>query len=167
MPVFDLIKNVFAGGAAKLGEQVKEIIDESKFSAEEKAELEAKLSNAANKHMESMASLAQSEIEIHLKDVQDARDTNARIQETVNAGWLAKNVAYCLDILLCLVWSTCTVYILAKALKLVQDNTDMTIVLSIHGTITAVFMTIVNFHRGTSAGSKASGDTLRSIVKNK
>ena len=169
MPGLDFIKNIIAGKGADLLNSVKGIIDESKFSAEEKAEFEAKMAGIVNEHTEKMATLAQSEFETAMKDVQSARDANARIQETSNASWMAKNIAYCLDLFIVAVWGFLTIYLVCIMLNLVQKQAgvDYTAVTAVWGGVTAFAGTVINFHRGTSAGSKSSGDTLRSIVQQK
>lgn len=169
MPIPEFISNLFSGGVSKIADSVRGIIDESKFSAEEKAELQAKISESIQAHEVELKKLAAQESELYLKDVQSARDSNAQIQSTENASWLAKNVAYCIDIFIVLVWGFLTIYLICVMLAIVkkQNGVDYTAVTAVWGGVTAFAGTIINFHRGTSAGSKVSGDAIRELVKNK
>jgi hypothetical protein len=83
------------------------------------------------------------------------------VQQAPNASWLARNVGYVLDLLVAIVWGSCTVYLLLRALKLVGDGADLTGVLAIYSTVTATFMTSLTFHRGSSRGSEIKDATLR------
>lgn len=161
MPAFDFIKNIISGGAGKILGEVKDIIDESKFSAEEKAEIEAKLSEAVNRHTEAMAGIAQQELDATLKDVQSARESNARIQESDHASWMAKNMAYYLDMTLVLAFIAMLVIIIFRVVP--ENNKEL--FYTSFGLLGGYVSTVVNFHRGTSASSKTNGDTIRSIAK--
>jgi len=86
-----------------------------------------------------------------------------KIQESDKASWLAKNVGYILDLFLGLIWGTVTIFIIAKAFKVIHNDADMTAVLSIYGTITAVFMISLQFHRGTSKGSEDKSKELKEM----
>lgn len=165
MPLPNFLKNIFSGGAKELADSVKGIIDESKFSAEEKAELDAKIESATFEHVEKMQGLAMQETEAFLKDTQSARDSNVKIQESDKAGWLAKNVAYVIDLFLAALWGTITIILFLKVFKIAAQDVDMISLMALHGTVTAVFMTVVNFHRGSSVGSKANGDAMRKMLE--
>lgn len=109
---------------------------------------------------------AQSEIDSYLKDTQSARDTNVSIQESDKASWMSKNIAYIIDSAITLVWCTFTIYLGLRAINLIASGSvDLTAVLSLYATVTAVFMTVLNFHRGTSKGSEKSGDAIRRIAE--
>lgn len=163
------ISNLFTGGLAKIGDSIKGIIDVSKFSAEEKADLQFKIDTALQAHEIELTKLAEQETEAYLKDTQSARDANAIIQNSSNASWLAKNVAYCLDIFIISVWGFLTIYLICIMLSIVKKQTgvDYTAVTAVWGGVTAFAGTILNFHRGTSAGSKQKTDTIQDFIKNK
>lgn len=167
MPALDFIKNIFAGGAGELANGIKGIIDVSKFSEEEKANLNAKIAEFTNAHVEKMAELTQAETEAYLKDTQSARDMNSSIQNSEKASWLAKNIAFCIDIFVMSLWGSLTFYLMFVMLNIIKknENVDYTAVTAVWGAVGAYASTIINFHRGTSAGSKASGETMRELVK--
>lgn len=167
-PILEKLTGLFAGKGADLVNSVKGLIDESKFSAEEKAEFEAKATALAQQHEVDLAKLAQSELETTLKDIADARSSNVHIQESDKASWMAKNIAYCIDAFVILLWGVLTLYLIGTALKIVKTTqVDLTGIYGLYAAVTGVAMTIINFHRGSSVGSKASGETLRKIAANK
>lgn len=134
-------------------------------SKDEKLKREIEITEAINKHNENIVNATLKETEMALADIADAREANVKIQESDKASWWAKNTAYFLDVFIGLIWGFLTVFIIAKAFKLTGANASMTEVLSIYSTVTAVFMISVNFHRGSSVGSKQNGDALRTAFK--
>jgi hypothetical protein len=164
MPLPGFLKDIFAGGAGKLVESVTNLIDVSKFSAEEKAEFELKLKAIANAHTVEMATLAQAELDSYLKDIADSRAANVAIQNSDKASWLSKNVAYCLDIFVLLIWGSMTIYIVAKFLNIIksQQGVDFSGVLGLYAGVTALATQIIGFHRGSS---KSSEDKSKQIER--
>lgn len=161
-----IISKIFSGGAEKLVGTIGGIVDDLTLSKEEKEKLKIDTLNAVNAHEEKMASLAQSELESQLKDIQSARDSNVKIQESEKASFWAKNTAYFLDVFIGAIWGFITVFLVAKALHLADNlNADMTAVLSIYSTVTAIFMICINFHRGTSIGSQNKQKTIDKLMK--
>ena len=150
----DAIAGIFKGGITGVGESVKGIIQqvaENKLNVSEAALEVQKEINRAN---ETIISQANDLEKAYLADVKDARDANVKIQESDKASWLAKNIAYLLDIWMGLIWGLFTMYVLSLWAKISNSaNVDFTGILSLYTTVTAVFMITVNFHRGTSKGS--------------
>lgn len=150
-----LLSNLFSGGAEKLIGTIGGVVDNLVTSKEEKEQLKIELAKEINRHNETAEAEATKRIEAELKDVQSARDANARIQESDKASWWAKNTAYFLDVFLGLIWGFITVFLVMKALHLMEAyQVDLTAVLSIYSTVTAMFMISLNFHRGSSRGSQ-------------
>ena len=141
----------------------------SKFKADptKTIELEAELQKAVLAHEEKLIELGNGIEAAYLADTQDARDANARIQESDKASWLSKNVGYILDLFVALVWGSLTVYLGARALKLASADVDLTAVLSLYSTVTAVFMMTMGFHRGTSRGSQDKDKQINKMISNK
>lgn len=101
-----------------------------------------------------------------LADVADARSSNVHIQESDKASWLSKNVAYMIDCFVLLIWGCLTIYLIATALKLLKSsNVDLTGIYGLYASVTAVAMTIINFHRGSSAGSERKQKQLEKMNK--
>ena len=51
-----------------------------------------------------------------------------------------------------------------KVFKVAASDVDMISLMALHGTATAVFMTVVNFHRGTSRGSEDKSKQISSMI---
>lgn len=162
----NILSTILSGGASKLVESIGTAVDNLTTSKEEKEALKIEIQKEVNRHTEAIQSEANKELDILLKDTASARDANARIQESEKASFWAKNTAYFLDVFIGLIWGTMTIFIGCKALKLVDNvNADMTAVLSLYSTVTAIFMINVNFHRGSSIGSQNKQKTIDNLTK--
>lgn len=168
--ILDFIKSA---GASLLG-GVKDIIDEVVTSKEElgeievkKKELELKLTELVNSHVERLINQSTEQLKIleeaRVKDLESARNAAVKIQQSENASFLAKNTAYWLDLFIGLVWGVTTFFIFAKLFNLeiaTSESVDMVNVLAIYTTVSNIFMIIVGFHRGSSVGQQKSMDTI-------
>lgn len=96
----------------------------------------------------------------------DARDMNTQIQQSVNASWFSKNIAFLIDAFVVLIWGAMTIYIIGKFLNIIKttQGVDFSGVLGIYSGVTAMAMTILNFHRGSSVGSKENGAVMRRML---
>lgn len=171
MPLPNL-KSLIAGGVGeavkKIGDTVREFVTTKKDKMEHEqtmTELDTKIQEIANLHIEKLNEQLLQETEAYLKDTQNAREQNVQIQLSDKASWWAKNTAYFLDIFLGLIWGTTTIFLLARALKLAGEDADLTAVLSIYSTVTAVFMICLNFHRGTSKSSQDKQGMIEKMLK--
>lgn len=173
MPLLDKIKGLFANGAGNFVEKVKEFADEFNLSKEEKEKFNIELTKMANDHTEKMATLALDEMKLELErekaqlaDTASARDSNTKIQESDKASWMAKNIAYCIDGFVILLWGVLTIYLIASALKIVKTNqVDLTGIYGLYAAVTGVAMTIINFHRGSSVGSERKQKFMEEVSK--
>lgn len=160
MPLPGFLKDLIGGGAAKLGEAVKDIIDESKFSAEEKAELELKMSAVVNAHTEELAKLAQAELESYLKDTQSARDAYTRIQESDKSSWLSKNIAPILTLVVTIGFFGMLGYMLKYTVPTANERI-MDILL---GSLGTAWITIIGFFFGSSRSSENKSDQIHKMI---
>lgn len=87
--------------------------------------------------------------------------------ETTEKSWLGKNIVYLLAVFVTSVWGAITLYLVARALKLVGDGVDLTAVLSVYSTVTAVFSTVLNFYFGSSTGSREKQDKINELTSAK
>lgn len=139
---------------------------EEKLAAQEKLQaIAVDMQKEVQGHLERMTTLAIDETKAYLADTQDARAANAKIQESEKASWLSKNVAYMIDLFLTALWGTVTIILFLKIFKIAAAEVDMISLMALHGTVTAVFMTVLNFHRGTSKGSEDKGKQLSIAYK--
>lgn len=85
-----------------------------------------------------------------------ARDMNSRIQESINASTLAKIAPYVLDFII--ITSTLILVSLIMFKTIPGDNKELAYMAL--GALLTMCGTILNFHRGSSASSKAKDDTI-------
>lgn len=161
-----ILTNILSGGTAKLVESVGNAVDNLITSKEEKEQLKIELEKEINRHNETVESEATKQVELYLKDIASARDSNARIQESEKASFWAKNTAYFLDVFVGLIWGSLTIFIALRQLRLVTvEGADFTGILSLYATVTAIFMISVNFHRGSSISSQNKDKTISNLTK--
>jgi hypothetical protein len=94
-------------------------------------------------------------------DTASARDMNSRIQESQHADMWAKRAPYILDFVIVLASILMTYLVMSHQIP--EANQNMASIAL--GSLWTLAVTVVNFHRGSSKGSKDSGDALREIAK--
>jgi len=159
------LKGIFKAKGKELIDSVGNTLDKVFTNKEELAAAKLELEKEVNRHVEALENSAVEVEKIYLADVDSARSANTHIQESDKASWMAKNIAYIIDIFIAFIWGAFTLYLAAIAAKLMDSNADMTGLLSIYSTVTAVFMITVNFHRGTSKGSDEKQKTIDRMLK--
>ena len=90
------------------------------------------------------------ELELNNANTDSARKMNAEVQNSANASWLAKNIAYCIDVVIVL--STIGLTYMLMSQQVPADNKELA--LMAFGSLVTLCGTVVNFHRGSSQGSK-------------
>jgi hypothetical protein len=93
-------------------------------------------------------------------DTANSRDTNARIQESTEASWLAKNAGYILDF--SIVSATLVLIALMLFKSIPAENKE--IAFAMLGSLVTLCGTVVQWHRGSSAGSAKKTDTLDRVI---
>jgi hypothetical protein len=149
-----IFKGLIEGGLKGLGETAKGIIQqvgENKLGVSEAA---LAIEKEANRASETITAQANDLEKAYLLDVQSARESNAKIQGD-KPSWLAKNMAYIIDLFVTLLWGGLTSYLMAVMLNLApkQIGVDYTAVTAVWGAVSAVFTQVLSFHRGSSQGS--------------
>lgn len=96
---------------------------------------------------------------LNLADVANSRDSNARIQETANASWLAKNTGYIIDFIIIIGTILLAYLIIFKPIPL--ENKD--VIMMTFGAIIGMCVTIIAWHRGSSSGSAKKADELSNL----
>lgn len=90
-----------------------------------------------------------------MQDLANARGSNVKIQETQFASWMAKNVPYLIDMFIMLIWGGLTLYFAARFLNIIgENNVDLSPLLGIYAGVTGLATQVLNFHRGSSMGSR-------------
>ncbi len=99
------------------------------------------------------------ELEANHANTDSARKMNAQIQESGNAAWLAKNVAYILDMVIIGATLLLTYLLFFKGVP--EANKELAY--SAFGSLITLCGTVVNFHRGSSQGSKDKAAEIQAL----
>lgn len=148
-----LLKNVAPGLATAVmgpmgGMAVKAIA--SKLGVEDTVEAVAAHLQANPDAALKLRELDLKELELNNANTDSARKMNAEVQNSANASWLAKNIAYCIDVVI--VTSTIGLTYMLMSQQVPADNKELA--LMAFGSLVTLCGTVVNFHRGSSQGSK-------------
>jgi hypothetical protein len=99
------------------------------------------------------------QFELHNTNTANARDMNAKIQESTAASWLAKNVAYVIDVLIVGGALFMTFIIFFKGVP----DANKAMAFTALGSLWTLAGTVLNFHRGSSQGSKDKADEIQKL----
>jgi hypothetical protein len=102
-------------------------------------------------------------VELGNANTDSARDMNAKVQESPSASWLAKNTAYALDIGIV----TATIFLAWFAFIKGVPEANKELVYMALGSLITMSGTVLNFHRGSSQGSKDKGLDLQNMKDKK
>jgi hypothetical protein len=98
-------------------------------------------------------------VELTNANTDSARDMNAKVQESTNASWLAKNTAYALDIGIV----SATIFLAWFAFIKGVPEANKELVYMALGSLITMCGTVLNFHRGSSQGSKDKGSEIQKL----
>jgi hypothetical protein len=101
-------------------------------------------------------------LELNNANTDSARDMNAKVQESASASWLAKNTAYALDIGIV----TATIFLAWFAFMKGVPEANKELVYMALGSLITMSGTVLNFHRGSSQGSKDKTSEIQ-LLKDK
>jgi hypothetical protein len=99
------------------------------------------------------------EFELHNANTDSARKMNAEIQSSASASWLAKNTAYTLDIVIV----SATIFLAWFAFMKGVPEQNKELVYMALGSLITMSGTVLNFHRGSSQGSKDKNSELEKL----
>jgi uncharacterized protein YaaQ len=97
--------------------------------------------------------------ELNNANTDSARDMNAKVQESTNASWLAKNTAYALDIGIV----AATIFLAWFAFMKGVPEANKELVYMALGSLITMSGTVLNFHRGSSQGSKDKATEIQAM----
>lgn len=168
----DLVKNGLSLLANAVSAKGKDFIEEKLgVSLDESVKSEEgllKLKELELNHEEFLVTAAQKKAELDLeseklafKDTADARDMNVEIQRADHASYLAKNTAYWIDIFVVIATFGMAYMILYQSVP----DANKEIFYTSFGSLLTICLTIVNFHRGSSARSQQKDDTIHGFMK--
>ncbi len=164
--LFGLLKSAapalasFAVGPAG-GLVVKAIAD--KFGVADTVEAVTQALKADPEAAAKLAEIETKQFELHNANTDSARDMNAKVQESANASWLAKNTAYALDIGIV----SATIFLAWFAFIKGVPEANKELVYMALGSLITMSGTILNFHRGSSQGSKDNGSYIQRLKEQK
>jgi hypothetical protein len=95
-------------------------------------------------------------VELANANTDSARDMNSKVQESATASTLAKNTAYVLDIAIV----SATIFLAWFAFMKGVPEENKELVYMALGSLITMCGTVLNFHRGSSQGSKDKGDEI-------
>ena len=98
-------------------------------------------------------------LELNNANTDSARDMNSKIQESPSAAWLAKNTAYILDIGIV----SATIFLAWFAFIKGVPESNKELVYMALGSLITMCGTVLNFHRGSSQGSKDKGSEIQKL----
>jgi hypothetical protein len=98
-------------------------------------------------------------VELDNENTDSAREMNAKVQESTNASWLAKNTAYALDIGIV----AATIFLAWFAFMKGVPDANKELVYMALGSLITMSGTVLNFHRGSSQGSKDKGGEIQKM----
>jgi hypothetical protein len=98
-------------------------------------------------------------LELNNANTDSARDMNAKVQESSNASWLAKNTAYALDIGIV----AATIFLAWFAFMKGVPEANKELVYMALGSLITMSGTVLNFHRGSSQGSKDKATEIQAM----
>jgi hypothetical protein len=98
-------------------------------------------------------------LELNNANTDSARDMNAKVQESSNASWLAKNTAYALDIGIV----AATIFLAWFAFIKGVPEANKELVYMALGSLITMSGTVLNFHRGSSQGSKDKATEIQAM----
>ena len=101
--------------------------------------------------------------ELNNANTDSARDMNSKIQESPSAAWLAKNTAYILDIGIV----SATIFLAWFAFIKGVPEANKELVYMALGSLITMCGTVLNFHRGSSQGSKDKGSEIQKLKEMK
>lgn len=144
------LKNLISGKGSDIIESVGNVADRFITTGQEKAEFNAEVQKEINRHIETLTTESNKELQLYLADTANARDMNSKIQESDKASWLSKNIAYMIDGLIILSFIVMLVMIFNR----VVPDSNKELFYTGFGLLGGFVGTVINFHRGTSKGSE-------------
>ncbi|WP_075187656.1 hypothetical protein [Teredinibacter haidensis] len=155
---------LFSAGASNLVDAVGEAIDKTITSDEERKELENELAKASMHYDLETSKLGLEERKAELVDTASARENQSRIQESVNASWLSKNIHPILALGIIGLTFFMYFWIIYRGWGAIEGTGMKEIIIYILGALTTVSTQVAAFFFGSSQGSKDKQKALSDIA---
>jgi hypothetical protein len=133
----------------------------NKFGVSDSVDAVAKAIASDPKAAEKLQELELEMAKLDMANTADARKMNSEIQSSTTASWLAKNIAYVIDV--AIIAGALTMTFVVFIVGVPEQNKSMAF--TALGSLWTLTGTVVNFHRGSSAGSKAKTEEMMKGAK--
>lgn len=133
----------------------------NKFGVSDSVDAVAKAIAGDPKAVEKLQELELEMAKLDMANTADARKMNSEIQSSTTASWLAKNIAYVIDV--AIIAGALTMTFVVFIVGVPEQNKSMAF--TALGSLWTLTGTVVNFHRGSSAGSKAKTEEMMKGAK--
>jgi len=133
----------------------------NKFGVSDSVDAVAKAIAGDPKAAEKLQELELEMAKLDMANTADARKMNSEIQNSTTASWLAKNIAYVIDV--SIIAGALTMTFVVFIVGVPEQNKSMAF--TALGSLWTLTGTVVNFHRGSSAGSKAKTEEMMKGAK--
>ena len=133
----------------------------SKFGVSDSVDAVAKAIAGDPKAAEKLQELELEMAKLDMANTADARKMNSEIQNSTTASWLAKNIAYVIDV--SIIAGALTMTFVVFIVGVPEQNKSMAF--TALGSLWTLTGTVVNFHRGSSAGSTAKTEEMMKGAK--
>jgi ABC-type bacteriocin/lantibiotic exporter with double-glycine peptidase domain len=137
-------------------ESVSKVVDDFTISKEEKAAINQAITVEVNRNIEALKSMEVDETKAYLADTQSARERDKEANNSLNAGWLAKNITPILAFGVILLTFILIYCIMFKGVNGVEKD----ILVYVLGALTGYVGMVLSYYFGSS---KSSGEKDRSI----
>lgn len=159
--MLDFLKGLFDKSGSNIIDSVTNAVDTFVTTKEEKEKLKIELLKIQQDYSIKSEELVQSAEKMYLEDTANAREHDVKIQESSNASFLSKNVAYWIDLGVIVGFFIMLAMILFKTVP--EANKEL--FYTGFGILGTLATTILNFHRGTSHGSKEKQEMIKHLTK--
>jgi len=161
----NFLTNLFSTGASSLVNAIGDAIDKTTTSDEERKELANELEKAKLEYEVEMKTLGLQEEKIYLDDTANARENQSRIQESPEAGFLAKNIHPILALIIIALTFFLYYWLIMGVSSKEGVNPEMKdIIIYILGALTTISTQVVAYFFGSSKGSKEKQDIITSLT---
>lgn len=157
------LTDLFSGGANTLIDSVGKVLDNVITTKEEKLQLDNEILKADMQYQLDMKKLTNEEQAMVIGDIASARNREIQIASAPNSSWWTKNTQHVLavgTISLTLIFF----YILVFMPNSISER-SREIVLYILGIMSAILTQIYSYYFGSSAGSAAKDQTIKTLTR--
>jgi hypothetical protein len=154
-------------GVSKLADDIFNTAGDKQKMEQFNTQAQQVLTDAVNKHMEALDTLAESAYESQLKDIQNARAMEIAMQSAPSGSWMSKNIVPMIAVFVNLVWGAVSGYLLLRIMAIISadPNVNMTALMGFYAGLTAIETIIVSFYFGSSKSSQSKDDTIAKIAQ--